>query len=103
MHLSFSHRPTLVGRDIDGRFNVHPATFLVEVDVSFDEGEDGVVAAHADIPPGMPLGSLLADNNVAGNDEFAAELLDTQSLGDRVTTVAAGTLTLLMSHRQYPF
>jgi hypothetical protein len=30
----------------------------------------------------MPLGSILADDDVAGNDEFATELLDTQSLSD---------------------
>ena len=39
-----------------------------------------MVAANADVAAGMPLGAALARDNVAGDDVFAAENLDSQPL-----------------------
>src|SRR5580704_5325013 len=44
-------------------------------DRALDLGEEGVVAAHVDMLAGVVLGAALADDDVAGDDDLAAELL----------------------------
>ncbi len=83
--------------------NVNSATFVIEVDLSFNQREERVIAAHTDVLPRMPLGPALANDDVARDDRFAAELLDAQTLRIGIATVAAGTLPLLMSHFTLPF
>src|SRR5262249_46925985 len=70
-----------------GGLDVHAAPFLIEVNLSFDERKDRVVASQADVPPGAPLGAALPDDDVSGNDRFAAELLNPQPLGARIAAV----------------
>jgi len=59
-----------------------------EFHVTFGCCEDGVVLADADIVAGVPLGAALADDDVAGNDEFAAEFLDAEATACGITSVA---------------
>jgi len=51
--------------------HVDPAAFAVEKDLAVAQCEEGVVAAHADVAAGLPLGAALADEDVAGDDDFA--------------------------------
>src|SRR5690606_24397575 len=59
---------------------------------------DGVVGADADAGARMPLGAALADDDIAGNDRLAAELLDAEAAARRVTTVAGRTACFLVCH-----
>ena len=51
-------------------------------------GEQGVVAADADILAGIHLGAALADDDVARQDLLAAEALHAQALAVRIAAVA---------------
>ena len=51
-------------------------------------GEQRVVAATADVHAGVEVGAALADQDLAGLDDLAAEALDAEPLGVRVATVA---------------
>ena len=55
---------------------------------AFNKGENGMVDAHADAGARMPLGSALADDDVARNRSLAAKLLDAKTTTSGVTTVA---------------
>src|SRR5262245_62066735 len=85
-------------RSVGGGLDVDAAAFLVEVNRTFDQREDRVVAPQADILAGTPLGAALTDDDVSGDDALAAVLLDSQTLCARITTVAGRSLTLLMCH-----
>src|SRR3712207_3957844 len=66
---------------------------------ALDEGEQRVVTAAADTLPRVELGAALADQDLAGVDDLAAEPLHAQPLGVRVAPVARAGRTLLVSHR----
>src|SRR5690242_13454189 len=51
-------------------------------------GEERVVAAHIDVVAGMVLGAALTHEDVAGDDELAAILLDAQASPGAVASVA---------------
>jgi hypothetical protein len=57
-------------------------------DVTFNYRIDRVVAAHADIGAGMPFRAALAQNDIAGDDFFAAEFLYAKAAACTVTTIA---------------
>ncbi len=63
-----------------------------------DEGEERVVATTADVGAGVEVGAALADDDLAGVDDLAAETLHAESLGVGVTTVAGGACALLVCH-----
>src|SRR5690606_23272617 len=60
--------------------------------------KEGMVLAHADVDARMPLGAALTDDDVAGDDGFAAELLDAEALGFGIATVTRGTASFLVCH-----
>ena len=60
-----------------------------ELDVPADEREQRVVVATADAGAGVEVGAALADDDLAGVDELAAEALDAEALGVGVAAVAA--------------
>lgn len=62
-----------------GGGDVDPAAVAVEEDIAFHEGEDGVVFADADVFAGVPLGATLAEDDVAGDDDFAAKLFHAEA------------------------
>ena len=45
---------------------MRPLALVLNVNATVDLGEQGVVLADADIMAGMPLGTALAHDNVAG-------------------------------------
>ena len=62
--------------------------FVLEFDDAFDEREQRVVFAAADVVAGFPLGAALARDDVAAEHMLAAEFLKTQPLCVRVASVS---------------
>jgi hypothetical protein len=52
----------------------------VKVYTAFDQGEDRVILANANMLAGPYLGPILADYDVPGYDQLAAVTLDAQTL-----------------------
>ena len=57
------------------------ATTGSKANFSVDEGEQGVILAHAHIVTRVELGSTLTHQNVAGDHTLAAKLFDSTVLG----------------------
>ena len=55
--------------------------FIAELHGAGGRGEQRVVAAAADVDAGMEVGAALADDDLAGLDDLAAEPLDAEPLG----------------------
>src|SRR5215212_11532564 len=64
----------------------------------FDQREQRVVAATPHTVPGMEVGATLADDDLAGIDQLAAETLDAEPLRVRITAVSGGRRALLVCH-----
>jgi len=88
----------LVRRSHRDRINIHPAAFAIETDGAVHEGEDGVVAAEADVLARHKLRAALTDDDVAGDDRLAAVNFNAEALADAVAPVLDGSLTFFMSH-----
>jgi hypothetical protein len=86
-----------------GNVNVDATTFAVKTDFAVDQCEQGVVVAHSNTGTWMELRPNLTDQDVAGDNGFTAEFLDTTTLRVAVTTVAAAALTLFVCHRSSAF
>jgi hypothetical protein len=59
-----------------------------EFHLAVNKGEDRVVAAETHIGARIPLGAALTDQDVAGNDGLAAELLDAEAAALGIAAVA---------------
>src|SRR5574337_270861 len=68
-----------------------------------DEREQGVVAADADVPAGVELGTALAHDDRAGTDRLPAEDLDAEHLGLRIAAIAGRAAALFLCHLDNPF
>ena len=66
--------------------------------VARDQGEQRVVATTADAGAGVEVGAALADDDLAGVDDLAAEPLDAEALGVGVATVLGRGRALLVCH-----
>ena len=62
------------------------------------EGEDGEVAAEADVLARMDVGSALSDDDAAGGDELSAVGLHATHFRFAVAAVAAAGLAFFMCH-----
>ena len=67
----------------------------VELHRAVDQREQRVVAAHADIGARVELGAALAHDDVAGDHDLAAELLDAEAPAVGVAPVARGAARFL--------
>lgn len=61
------------------KLHVDAATVLIEVNVAFNSGMDGVVLADVNVVAGVPLGATLADDDVTGNDNLATKFLNAET------------------------
>jgi hypothetical protein len=80
------------------RSHIDAATIAVKKHTTIHKGENRVVTPHANTAAGMPLGTTLTDNDVAGDNGLTTELLHAEALAAGVTTVPYRTLTFLMCH-----
>src|SRR5437764_13572191 len=62
----------------DDRDERTPAEAFTKLHRALFEREQGVIAAHADPVARVELGAALAHDDVAGNHDLAAELLDAE-------------------------
>src|SRR3546814_5489773 len=69
-----------------------------ELDAAFDQREQRVVLADADIAAGMILRPALPDDDVARNDGLAAELLHAETAAGGIASVARTAACFLVSH-----
>ena len=82
------------GRGVD----VDAPVAAIEADVPVGKGEEGVVAAHADVVTGVEFGAALADEDGASENELAAEALHAKTLAMTVAAVACRSLSFFMCH-----
>jgi hypothetical protein len=80
------------------RLDVDSTAFSIEVHVAIDQREDGVIGSHANIAARMPLGSALADQDIAWTYKLTAEFLDSKTLCVRVASVPCGALSFFVCH-----
>src|SRR5687768_14137067 len=64
------------------------AAAVLEIHAAVGLGEQSMVLADADIGAGVELGAALADQDVAGEHFFRAELLDAEAPAGGIATVA---------------
>ena len=65
---------------------------------AFSGGEDRMVPSHTNIGTGVELGTPLAHENIAGDNDLAAELLDAEPPAFAVATVAGAAACFLVCH-----
>src|SRR5262249_30257971 len=75
-----------------------PLPLLIKENGAVGEGEEGIVAAAADVAAGEELGSPLPDDDAAGADGLPAVDLHAQVLWIGIAAIAAGALALLVCH-----
>ena len=63
------------------------APLVFELNKPFDQSEEGIVLAAADVAARLPFRAALASQNVAAEDVLAAEFLQTKPLRVRVAAV----------------
>jgi hypothetical protein len=85
---------TSVGVDVD----FLASSAVLESDDAVSQGEQGIVAAYANVQSWQDTGSALADEDIAGHHGLAAEFFDSEALGFGITTVSGGALTFFMCH-----
>ena len=81
-----------------GLRDIYAASFAVEIDTAVNQGENRMVASQAHVLSGVPLGSALSDNDVAGNDSLPSKLFNSQSFAAGVASVFDRSLSFLVSH-----
>jgi hypothetical protein len=80
------------------RIDVDPSPAAVEADVAVNQREDGVIAAKADVLSGKKLCSALADDDIAGHDQLAAESFYTKPFADAVAAILNAALSFFVCH-----
>lgn len=83
------------------RHNVDAVAVLIERDFAIGEGEEGPIAAGADVLSGNEFGAALTDENAAGGDKFTAETFHAKPFADAIAPIADTALTFFMCHTEY--
>ena len=78
----------LVARRGRLRLHIDALAVLVEQHLAIHESEQRPIAPGADVAPRGELGAVLADEDAAGGDEFAAKAFYSEPLADAVAVVA---------------
>src|SRR6266705_811071 len=71
---------------------------MTELDITVDQGEQGVVAAHTDMVTGLDLGPALTNNNAASRNQLSIKAFYTEHLRVTVPAIAGTTHTFFMCH-----
>jgi len=78
--------------------DVNPAAGFVEFDLAVAQCKKGEVASESDIAARMKFCSSLADDDIAGDDRFAAEFFDTEAFALAIAAVAGCSLSFFLCH-----
>jgi hypothetical protein len=94
------HRKSCVPKLLGCCDDVHDAaaTTAAELNSACLQGEQRVVATAANACAGVEVGAALANDDLAGLDNLAAEALYAQELSVGVAAVASRARTFLMCH-----
>ncbi len=90
---------SLLGNDVVDAHALSVLAYSLKFHFPVHLGEQGVVAAAADVDAGMDLGSSLANQDVAGQNELTVRSLDAEALGLAVTAVLSGTDAFFMGKK----
>ena len=71
---------------------------LVELDLAVREGEQGPVAADADVLAGVQLAAALTNDDVTGDDGLAAKFLYAETFRVALATVGGRACTFFMRY-----
>jgi hypothetical protein len=78
--------------------DIDPTPSAIEANIAIDQRENGVIAAEADVLAWQKLGSALAHNDIAGDDQFATVFFYAETLANAVAAVLNAALSFFMSH-----
>jgi hypothetical protein len=81
---------------------MHATVGFIKPDHAIGEGEEGVIAAHADIVSRTVASAPLPNQNIASEDGFTAELFHAESFTNAIASVTNATLTFFMCHECIP-
>src|SRR5262245_59444935 len=81
-----------------GRHHIDALAGAIEEHDAVGQGEQGVVAAAADVAARQELGAALPHDDSTRANLLPAVYLHPQTLRIRITPVAAGTLSLFVCH-----
>src|ERR1700741_3255971 len=87
---------------VDAHEGVFLGTLLRKLHATLLEGEQRVIGADADVRAGAHRRAPLADDDVAGEHGFAAELLHAETFAVRLATFAGTAACLFMCHVWVP-
>ena len=88
---------SLVARGSGGfSHDIHAATFAVKLHFAVHEGEEGPVAAHADVLASFEFGTALTNDDAAGSNNLATVTFHAEALADAVASVTYTALTFLV-------
>ena len=77
------------------RLDVHPSPRPIEPHLSVHQREDRVIAAEPDVFARQKFRAALPDDDVAGNDYFAAKFFHAQPFADAIAAVLDAALSFL--------
>ena len=80
------------------RIDVDATPRAIEAHAAVDQREDRVIATESDVFSRQELCPALANDDVAGDDRFAAKFFHAQPLADAVAAVLDAALSFFMSH-----
>src|SRR5204862_898006 len=93
--------PRRIGKGNDlfrsNRIDVDPPSAAIEADVAVDQCENSVITTEADVLSRQKFRAALADDDVAGHDQLAAESFYTETLANAVAAVLDAALSFFMS------
>src|SRR4029077_16416612 len=80
------------------RIDIDTTPAAIEANAAVDERENRVVATESNVLARKELGAALANDNVAGQNRFAAKSFYTETLADAIAAVLNAALSFLMCH-----
>src|SRR5436309_8849792 len=80
------------------RIGVDPPPAAIEANVAVDQCENCVIAAEPDVFARQKFRPALPHDDIAGNDQLAAESFYTEPFANAVATILNAALSFFVSH-----